>query len=203
MAEPKGPKVELPEDLEEGIEGDSPEPGSEPDLSDEESSVEAAKASDASDAPDLGAALEEAKDRHLRLLAEFENFKRRSLREHQELRLYASEAVVKELLPTVDNLERALEHARTGEEGGDIEKLLEGIELTHRSLLQVLERVGVEVVEALGKTFDPEVHEAIRRAASDEHPTNTVTEEFQRGYKLHDRLLRPALVAVSSGKGSS
>ncbi|MFQ5515103.1 MAG: nucleotide exchange factor GrpE [Myxococcota bacterium] len=208
MPEPKGPKLELPDDLAADLQaevGEPPEGTESPteptaDLASETPAAEggAEAALDATDVGELQRQIEEAKDRHLRALAEFENYKRRTLREHQELRRFAHEALVKELLPTVDNLERALEHARKGEEGEDIQKLLEGVELTYRSLLKVLERFGVKPVEAEGCEFDPQIHEAIRRVSSDERAPNTVAEVFQRGYQLHDRLLRPALVAVTT-----
>jgi molecular chaperone GrpE len=195
MSEPKGPKVDLPEDLAAELQsGEGQEAADAP----EAPEAEAEAAPEEPTAPSLETQLEEAKDRHLRLAAEFENFKRRALRERQELLNYANENLVKELLPTVDNLERALEHARRDEEGGEeAEKLLEGVELTYRSLLQALERFGVTVIQAQNEPFDPTVHEAIRRVPSSEHKPGTVIEVLQRGYQLKDRLLRPALVAVA------
>ena len=214
MGESKGPKVAVPEELaaelqESTEEAAAPEgelqegaeqaaaPGAGLQEGDEEPAAPEGESSEAGDEAepeaDLATQLEEAQDRHLRLAAEFENFKRRALRERQDLLNYANENLVKELLPMVDNLERALEHARN-QEGDGAEKLLEGVELTYRSLIQTLESYGVSVVEAEGKPFDPQYHEAIRQVPSDEHHPGTVIEVFQRGYLLRDRLLRPAQV---------
>ena len=140
------------------------------------------------------------KDRHLRLAAEFDNFKRRTLKERQDLLNFGTEALMKELLATIDNLDRALGHVNQ-EEDVDKENLLEGVELTLRSLLQTLEKDGLKVVEAAGVEFDPAQHEAIRQVPSDEHPPGTVVEVYQKGYMLKNRLLRPALVAVVGPAG--
>jgi molecular chaperone GrpE len=191
MTEPKGPKVDLPNDLLSELE--------------EQDSAETAKqgtdpAAPPSPAPaaDASAEYAELKDRHLRLAAEYDNFRRRSLKERQDLHNYANENVFKELLPIVDNLERAVTHARREEQRPDSDNLLQGVELTHRSLLQILTRHGVVEIEAQGKPFDPQVHEAVRRVPSSEHPPGTVVEVYQKGYKLKDRMLRPAMVAVAS-----
>ncbi len=199
MSDSKGPKVSLPEELRAELEesasqevGAGPEEAAEPEMtSGEEEEPEAAQG-------DLRKELEELNEKYLRLAAEFENFKRRALKERQELHNYANENLIKELLPTVDNLERAVGHARQ-EDGGDAKNLLEGIELTYRSLMQALERLGVEGIDPEGEQFDPKIHEAIRQLPSDEHETGVVTEVFQKGYLLKNRLIRAALVAVSSG----
>jgi molecular chaperone GrpE len=196
MSEPKGPKIDLPEELAEELEESAQEP---------EATAEAGSpGEDVSDLPaervvDPEAELEELRDRYLRLAADFENYKRRTLREREELYHYASENLIKELLETVDNLERALEHAHQAAEGGDSKTLLEGVELTHRSLMQALDKVGVSVVSPEGEEFDPNVHEAIRQEPHSDIPSGSVTEVLQKGYVLRERLLRPALVVVSSG----
>jgi len=136
------------------------------------------------------------RDQMLRLQADFENLRRRTLREKEEAWRYGHENLVKELLPTVDNLERAVDHARQSE-GGDVEGLLQGVELVLRELQGVFARHGVEEVEAEGKTFDPSVHEAMAQVPDDSVPANTVVQVFQRGYQLRDHLLRPARVIVS------
>src|SRR5262245_15758967 len=191
MTEPKGPKVDLPNDLLEELDqeesAETPKPG--------EAQAPAAPPTGASDS---SAEFAELKDRHLRLAAEYDNFRRRSLKERQDLHNYANENVFKELLPIVDNLERALTHARREEQRPDSENLLQGIELTHRSLLQILTKHGVVEIEAQGKPFDPQVHEAVRRVPSNEHQPGTVVEVYQKGYRLKDRMLRPAMVAVAS-----
>lgn len=192
MPDPKGPKVELPDELVQEL----------------EESEESAESSDATgdesgDAPDDAAQDPEAelaalRDQHLRLAAEFENFKRRALKERQDLLNYGNESLIKELLGTVDNLERALGHGQASEEGSDPKSLLAGIELTHRALLQVLGKFGVQEVPAQGEPFDPQLHEAVRQAPSPEHEAGIVVEVLQKGYLLRDRLARPALVVVSS-----
>ena len=197
MSEPKGPKLDLPDDLVAEL--------------DDESSEEAHAAAPAIAEPsahdaeppagDPGDDVAAWKDRHLRLAAEFENFKRRALKERQDLLNFATENLMHELLATIDNLERALGHVRS-EEDVDKENLLEGVELTFRSLMHTLERSGVKVVEAEGQEFDPKVHEAIRQVPSDEHPPGTVVEVYQKGYMMKNRLLRPALVAVVGPGGA-
>jgi molecular chaperone GrpE len=192
--EPKGPKVDLPEDLE-VLMDDSTAP--EQAAAVESAAPAAAPTPAAAAGGDVAKEYAELKDRYLRLAADFDNFRRRSLKERQDLHNYANENIVKELLQTVDNLERAVVHGRKEEQQGDSENLLQGIELTHRSLLQILARHGVVEIEAEGKPFDPQIHEAVRRVASSEHPPGTVTAVYQKGYLLKDRLLRPAMVAVS------
>ena len=194
MTEPKGPKVDLPSDLlselEEKESAETAKPGAE--------TAGSAPPAPPAPAADASAEYAELKDRHLRLAAEYDNFRRRSLKERQDLHNYANENVFKELLPIVDNLERAVTHARREEQRPDSDNLLQGVELTHRSLLQILTRNGVVEIEAQGKPFDPQVHEAVRRVPSTEHPPGTVVEVYQKGYKLKDRMLRPAMVAVAS-----
>jgi molecular chaperone GrpE len=189
-----------PED--EGAEGPKVAPSDELEaaLAEAVASVEERQAAArAGDAPDGGAGSEEVaalKDQLLRLHADFENLRRRTLREKEEAWRYGHENLVKDLLPTVDNLERAIDHARQNE-GGDIEGLLQGVELVLRELLGVLGRHGVEEVEAEGESFDPSVHEAMAQAPDDSVPANTVVQVFQRGYRLRDHLIRPARVIVS------
>ncbi len=134
----------------------------------------------------------ELKDRMLRDRAELENFKRRQARDKADALRFANEGLLRDLLPPIDNLHRAVEHARAARE---TEAIADGMEMILRSLTDALERHGVKIVEALGHPFDPAHHEAIGHVES-EHPPNTVVGEHQRGYLLHDRLLRPALVTV-------
>jgi molecular chaperone GrpE len=149
--------------------------------------------------------LAELKDRHLRSTAEFENARRRALRDREEASLYGHQNLVKDLLPSVDNLERAIEHARQSGEGSQ-GGLLEGVELVLREILAVLTRHGVGAVEADGRPFDPAVHEAMAQVEDASVPANTVVQVFQPGYQLRGRLLRPARVVVSkppAGNGHS
>jgi molecular chaperone GrpE len=211
MSEEKGPKIDLPDELaaeldeqpaeaaqeSEDPEADPEEPAAEAAEGGEEAAEEPSEEESADVPPEQQIA--ELKDRHLRLAADFENFKRRMLKERQELLNYGSESLIKELLPTVDNLERALGYAAAEEEEAiDKDNLTEGVELTFRSLMQTLEKAGVEVVAPEGNEFDPRHHEAMRQVPSAEHPPGTVIEVYQKGYLLRNRLLRPALVAVSS-----
>ena len=140
--------------------------------------------------------LTELKDRHLRLAADFENVRRRSLREREESSLFGHQIVVKELLPSVDNLERAIEHAHQGGDGSQ-EGLLQGVELVLREIFAVLGRHGVVSIEAQGQPFDPALHEAMAQLPDGTVPPNTVVQVFQPGYQLRGRLLRPARVVVS------
>jgi molecular chaperone GrpE len=134
-------------------------------------------------------------DQFLRERAELENFKKRMQREKTEALRFANEPLIRELLPVIDNLERALAHA-----DGDDQSVLEGIRLVLKSLLDVLARYGVQRIEAVGQPFDPTRHEAMSQVESSEHEPNHVMGEHHSGYLLHDRLLRPALVTVSTRK---
>ncbi|MBI3766925.1 MAG: nucleotide exchange factor GrpE [Deltaproteobacteria bacterium] len=147
----------------------------------------------------LRAEVAELKDRLLRERAELENFKRRQARDKAEALRFANEGLLRDLLPIIDNLHRAVEHARTSHE---VDAIADGVDMTMRSLTDALERHGVKIVEALGRPFDPTHHEAIGHVES-EHPPNTVVDEHQRGYLLHDRLLRPALVTVGKPPATS
>ncbi len=133
-------------------------------------------------------------DRYLRQVAELENFKKRTLRERDEAIRFANEYVIKDLLPVIDNLERAIIHAKGGEGG---KPLVEGVEMVLKGFLDVLTRHGVVQVNAVGQSFDPVKHEAMAQMESDKHLPNTVMEEHHKGYLLHDRLLRPALVSIA------
>lgn len=145
---------------------------------------------------DLSAELVETKDRLIRLQADFENFRRRAQREREEAIHYGAQNLLKDLLTTVDNLERAIDHSRKGG-GGDVENLLQGVELVQKGLLGLMARHGVTEVDALGKPFDPAHHEAMAQAPDASVAPNTVLEVLQKGYKLRDRLLRPARVIVA------
>ncbi len=139
--------------------------------------------------------LEEKHDRHLRALAEVENQKRRAQREREEYVRYANEALIRDLLPVLDNFDRAIEAARRS---GEAASMVAGIELIQRELLKVLEKVGVERYSALGAPFDPARHEAVARVISSTERENTVVGETRKGYLLHGRVLRPAQVTVAA-----
>ncbi len=140
------------------------------------------------------AALEAAKDQHLRLHAEFDNFRRRTARDMDQLRKTAAAGLIRELLPVLDNLERALQHA--ADNSGS---LSQGVEMVVQQMSSVLSAAGLEPIPALGETFDPQVHEALAQQPSDEHPADAVVQEYERGYRLGGEVLRPAKVVVSSG----
>ena len=202
MGDQDGPKVDIPEELVAAIEASSEESAASPEepAADGEAApaaTDAAVGSDETGDPDVTAAYAELNDKYLRLAAEFDNFRRRTLKERQDLLNYGTENLIKELLATVDNLERALGHAGEAKEALDSKKLSEGVELTYRSLLQILEKSGVAAVETEGKIFDPAVHEALRKVPTSEQEPGTILEIYQKGYLLKDRLLRPALVAVA------
>lgn len=140
--------------------------------------------------------LDEYKDKLLRMAADFDNTKKRLAREREISLKYAEENLLKELLPTIDNLERALEQSR---EAGEAAGLLEGVEMILAGLQASLEKFGLTPVDSLGRQFDPNFHEAIAMEASEESAENMVMKEYQKGYLYKDRLLRAAKVVVSRG----
>jgi molecular chaperone GrpE len=135
-------------------------------------------------------------DKYLRLAAEFDNYKRLAQRDQRDQIRFGNEHLLKELLPVVDNLERAIKSSR---EGASSDALIQGVDLTLKQLTGALARFSVVPVETIGRPFDPATHQAVTSVASDSIPKQHVVDEFQRGYLLHDRILRPAMVSVSSG----
>jgi molecular chaperone GrpE len=167
----------------------------------EENSVQPIASSENTAEDQIKAAQEKTKEyyeRMLRISAEFENYKKRSARETDSFRKFANESILKDLLPVVDNLERAISSSAAAQ--GAEQCITEGVDLTLKEILRVLARYGVNPVEAQGKPFDPSIHEAVMQQESEEFPENTVLTEFQRGYTLHERILRPAMVVVSKAK---
>jgi molecular chaperone GrpE len=149
----------------------------------------------------LEAELAEAQDRYMRNLAETENFKKRVARERVEERAYAAQEVILGLLPLVDNLERALNAAKAqgGEAEGPLAQLEKGVDLVLKQFEEALKKQGVGVVEApVGMAFDPNLHQALLQEPSSVHEEGAVLEVLQKGYKMGDRLIRPALVKVAS-----
>lgn len=144
----------------------------------------------------------ELRDKVLRVAAEFENYKKRMERERMAMLKYSGESIFRELLPVVDNLERAVEQGVVDgvEAEKNLEALLEGVALTLKSLQNTLEKFEVKVIESIGEPFDPAMQEALTMEASDTVPANHVSGEFEKGYHYKDRLLRAARVIVSSGK---
>ena len=149
----------------------------------------------------IEAAANEAKesyDRFLRVSAEFENYKKRTTRQVEEFKKYANQALIKDLLPVVDNLELALKSSTQSQ--GHPSGLVDGVDLTLKEVLKVFEKYHITPIDALGKPFDPKFHEAVMREESEEYTENTVINEMQRGYLIHDRLLRPTMVVVAMPK---
>ena len=147
----------------------------------------------------LAAKTQEAKDnydRYVRQIAETENFKKRNARERDDAIRFANEMLLKDLLPVIDNLERAVAHANGGENANP---LVEGVEMVLKGFLDALNKFGVSQIVAVGQPFDPSKHEAIAQVDSDLHEPNTVVEELHKGYMFRDRLLRAALVSVAKG----
>ena len=133
-------------------------------------------------------------ERYLRQVAEVDNFKKRVNREKEDAIRYANENLIKDILPVMDNLERAIAHAQGG---GNGKPLVEGVEMVLRGLLDVFSKHGVVQVPAVGEVFDPGKHEAMAQVESSQYQPNTVINEHHRGYLLRDRLLRPALVTIA------
>ena len=140
----------------------------------------------------------EAYDRFLRASAEFDNFKKRSSREMEEFRKFANQSLIKEMLSVVDNLELAM-NSTNGHKAID-KDLLQGLEMTHKEILKVFEKFNVKPIDAKDQPFDPAFHEAVMQEETNDSPKNTVINELQRGYMIHDRLLRPSMVVVAKPK---
>ena len=152
----------------------------------------------------LKAAQEESKetyDRLLRVSAEFENHKKRLAREMDEFRKFANESLIKEMLSVVDNLERAINSSSNANQANP--GLVEGVDITLKEILKIFEKFNVRPVESLKKRFDPSFHQAVMTEETDDYPEHTVINELQKGYMMHDRLLRPAMVVVSMPKVKS
>lgn len=145
-------------------------------------------------------AARESHDRYLRTLADFENYKKRAQKEQLEQAKFANEKLIKEFLPVIDNLERALLHSK---ETKDFDKMVEGVDLIQKQLLSTLAKFGVRPIESLHRPFDPFLHQSIGQVESEEgsgEKENQVVGETQKGYFLNERVLRPSLVLVSKKK---
>ena len=153
---------------------------------------------------ELETAEQEAKetyDRFLRVSAEFENYKKRSAREMDDLRKYANQFLIVEMLAVVDNLERAL-NSSNGNSSND-KCMADGVNLTLKEILKVFEKFNVKPIESIGQSFDPNFHQAMMQEETDDYPENTVITELQKGYMIHDRLLRPSMVVVAASKAKN
>ncbi len=173
-------------------------------VEDEDGSAESAPSASGASSEELNEALakvaaleeerDETKNRMMRVAADLENFRKRAAREREDLRKFGIDKVVLELLPVLDNLERALQHAEANAEDNSI---TEGVRMVYRQFVSALQKHGVSGFESKGEMFDPQRHEAIQQVETDEHETGTVIEQYQKGYFLHDRLIRPAMVSVA------
>lgn len=139
--------------------------------------------------------LKQSEDKYLRLYAEFENFKRRKNKEIETNNIYKSQKVITEILPSLDNLERALQVESDNEE---IKSLLKGVEMVYEGLLNALKAEGVELIETENAQFDPNYHHAVMQEEDSEKESGAILDTFQKGYKLKDRVIRPAMVKVNS-----
>lgn len=143
---------------------------------------------------DVGAKLENMENRYLRLQADFDNFRRRSKKELEAAQKYRAQDLVSDLLPVLDNFERALKVETNQEE---TKSLLQGMEMVYKGLIDSLNKEGVEAIEAVGKEFDPHMHQAVMAVNEEGYGSNIVVEEFQKGYLLKDRVIRPSMVKVN------
>ncbi|MFC3882980.1 nucleotide exchange factor GrpE [Bacillus songklensis] len=143
---------------------------------------------------ELKAKLEEEENRYLRLQADFDNFRRRTRLDAEAAQKYRAQSLVTDILPALDNFERAL---KVDTEDEQLKAVLQGMEMVYRQLLEALQKEGVEVIEAVGQPFDPYQHQAVMQVEDSSFEPNTVVEEFQKGYKLKDKIIRPSMVKVN------
>ncbi len=148
----------------------------------------------AAEIQNLTSKLEEADNRYLRLQADFDNFRRRTRLDIEAGEKYRAQKLVTDLLPVLDNFERGLKVEADNEQ---TKTLLQGMEMVYRSLVEALKKEGVEAIEAVGKEFDPNFHQAVMQGEDEDFGSNIVTDEFQKGYILKDRLIRPSMVKVN------
>ena len=147
-------------------------------------------------AGNIQAELEEMKDKYLRLYADFDNYRKKALKDKEELIKYSNEALVYEILPVLDSLEMALKHSASGNSEA-LQALAKGVENTLRELSRILEKSGLAAIEALNRPFDPAVHHAMSQVESPEMQDSMVVEEFRKGYMYKEKVLRPSMVSVS------
>jgi molecular chaperone GrpE len=169
-----------------------------PESNGQEDSVEPVRVMKESEIAAIVRERDEYRDQVLRARAEFDNYRKRVLRDSDRNKQLAAETFVRGLLPVVDNLELAMQHADSASNA-----LLKGVEMVYKQCQNVLHQFGVRSIEATGALFDPNVHEAVMHEESDDFPADTVANVFQRGYRMGDLVIRPARVAVSKGKRTS
>jgi molecular chaperone GrpE len=178
-------------DVDDDVSSTEPEPEPEP-AADRESGIAVSEAAGSEKAEQLQKELDHVRDIYLRKLAEFDNFRKRVDREREEVRMGAQEDFIRELLPVIDNFERALQHA-----DDDSGAFHQGIEMIAKQLHDTLVRKGVAEIDPQGEVFDPEVHEAVQRVEGADQPPGTIVFVMLKGYTLGDRLIRPAMVGVA------
>ncbi|WP_275670916.1 nucleotide exchange factor GrpE [Bacillus mesophilum] len=161
----------------------------------EEEVVEASETNEAdAKISELEQKLEEAENRYLRLQADFDNSRRRSKLDREAADKYRSQSLITDLLPAIDNFERALQMEADSEQAKSMQQ---GMEMVYRSLIEALKKEGAEQIQSVGKEFDPHIHQAVMQVEDENFASNTVVEEFQKGYMLKDRVIRPAMVKVN------
>ena len=190
--------IDEAEKVSEGVSSSSESTEERDDSVDEETEVSDREPTLEEKAADAESKYKEMQDRYLRLNAEFDNYKKRMIRENSDRLKYFNMELIKELLPSVDNLERAITHA--GDENSDLENMIEGLQMVYKGMQEAFGKFGVSEIESIGKEFDPNCHQAVGMIESQEVPENHVAEECLKGYYLHDRIIRPTMVRVS-GKG--
>lgn len=186
---------ELDQTLEEALEAETSNDASQEAEVDEKTSEadEAAEEESKDMVTELQKELEEYKNKYLRLNADFQNFRKRSEKEKTDLYKYANEKLIVELLPLVDNMERALEHIDEENKSS----IVDGLKMIHKGFMDTLDKNGVEPIEAVGQEFDPQIHNAVMMEESEEYDSNIVIDEFQKGYRLKEKVIRHSMVKVS------
>ena len=195
MSEDKKNQIPIEEGADEAeeVKAEEAEEKAEGETAEEAEKEEASMEDEAKKAEEEAKKAEEAEsERYMRLMAEFQNFKRRVAREKSDIHAYANEKIVGDLLPVLDNFERALDT-----EGGDLEAYAKGMQLIFEQLKKALENAGLEEIKAMDETFDPNVHNAVMTENLEDKEDGTVTNVLQKGYKLKDKVVRPSMVAVN------
>ena len=195
MSEDKKKQIPIEEGADEAeeVKAEEAEEKAEGETAEEAEKEEASMEDEAKKAEEEAKKAEEAEsERYMRLMAEFQNFKRRVAREKSDIHAYANEKIVGELLPVLDNFERALDT-----EGGDPEAYAKGMQLIFEQLKKALENAGLEEIKAKDEAFDPNVHNAVMTECLEDKEDGTVTNVLQKGYKLKDKVIRPSMVAVN------
>ncbi|MBR3330791.1 MAG: nucleotide exchange factor GrpE [Mogibacterium sp.] len=195
MSEDKKNQIPIEDGADEAeeVKAEEAEEKAEGEAAEEAEKEEAPKEDEANKAEEEAKKAEEAEsERYMRLMAEFQNFKRRVAREKSDIHAYANEKIVGELLPVLDNFERALDT-----EGGDFEAYAKGMQLIFEQLKKALENAGLEEIKAKDEAFDPNVHNAVMTECLEDKEDGTVTKVLQKGYKLKDKVIRPSMVAVN------